>query len=461
MIRLGGRTLLNFSSNDYLGLAADPAASRRPSPRRSRRWGVGSGASRLVVGDTDAHRRLEARLARFEGTEAALLFNGGYPANLGIVQALVGRGDLVVSDALNHASLVDGCRLSRAEVVVVPHARPDAVAEALAAHPARRKLVVTDAVFSMDGDRAPLPALAEVCRQAGAALVVDEAHATGVLGDRGAGLCELTGVVPDVRMGTLGKALGVFGAYAAGSRRVMDLLLNRARSVVFSTTLASGALRGGGGGGGSARARSRAATAPVPQRAALRGRRPGAGVPPPSRAAPSSRWCSGVRSAHWPPRPSSASGTSWPRPFVRPPFPRGPAGFASPSPPPTPRRRWTAPSRRSRRLGPMDSSSRHERLLQADRAHVWHPFTQMAVWPSDAPLIIERAEGNELIDDLGHRYLDGVSSLWCNVHGHRKRRSIRRSASSSTGWPIPRCSVSPRCPRSSWPRRWCGWRHRG
>ena len=236
VIRLGGRSLLNFSSNDYLGLAADPRVAAAFA-EALRRWGVGAGASRLVVGDTDAHRRLEARLARFEGTEAALLFNGGYPANVGIVSALVGRGDLVVSDALNHASLVDGCRLSRAEVVVTPHAQPEAVAQALATRSARRKLVVTDAVFSMDGDRAPLRALAEVCRKADAALLVDEAHATGVIGRRGAGLSELTGVEPDVRTGTLGKALGVFGAYAAGSRRVMDLLVNRARSVVFSTTL--------------------------------------------------------------------------------------------------------------------------------------------------------------------------------------------------------------------------------
>ena len=236
VIRLGGRSLLNFSSNDYLGLAADPRVAAAFA-EALRRWGVGAGASRLVVGDTDAHRRLEARLARFEGTEAALLFNGGYPANVGIVSALVGRGDLVVSDALNHASLVDGCRLSRAEVMVTPHAQPEAVAQALATRSARRKLVVTDAVFSMDGDRAPLRALAEVCRKADAALLVDEAHATGVIGRRGAGLCELTGVEPDVRTGTLGKALGVFGAYAAGSRRVMDLLVNRARSVVFSTTL--------------------------------------------------------------------------------------------------------------------------------------------------------------------------------------------------------------------------------
>ena len=236
VVRIGGQSLVNFSSNDYLGLAADPRL-KQALVAGIERWGVGAGASRLVVGDTEAHRLLEARLAAFEGTEAALLFNGGYPANLGLVQTLVGRGDLVVSDALNHASLVDGCRLSRAEVVVVAHADVDAVARALARDGFRRKLVVTDAVFSMDGDPAPLAALAGVCARGGAALLVDEAHATGVLGTRGSGLCEATGVRPDVRMGTLGKALGGFGAYAATTRAVADLLVNRARSVVFSTTL--------------------------------------------------------------------------------------------------------------------------------------------------------------------------------------------------------------------------------
>ena len=236
VVRIGGQSLVSFSSNDYLGLAADPRVTRAFAAGLER-WGVGSGASRLVVGDTEAHRRLEARLAAFEGTEAALIFNGGYPANLGLVQALVGRGDLVVSDALNHASLVDGCRLSRAEVVVVPHADVKAVAGALSRSGFRRRLVVTDAVFSMDGDSAPLGLLAEVCAREGAALLVDEAHATGVLGRRGSGLCEATGVRPDVRMGTLGKALGGFGAYAATTRAVADLLVNRARSVVFSTTL--------------------------------------------------------------------------------------------------------------------------------------------------------------------------------------------------------------------------------
>jgi 8-amino-7-oxononanoate synthase len=236
VVRIGGQTLVNFSSNDYLGLAADPRVTRALVAGLER-WGLGAGASRLVVGDTEAHRKLEARLAAFEGTEAALILNGGYPANLGLIQALVGRGDLVVSDALNHASLVDGCRLSRAEVAVVPHADVEAVARTLARDGFRRKLVVTDAVFSMDGDAAPLGPLADVCASAGAALLVDEAHATGVLGARGSGLCEAIGVRPDVRMGTLGKALGGFGAYAAATRATADLLVNRARSVVFSTTL--------------------------------------------------------------------------------------------------------------------------------------------------------------------------------------------------------------------------------
>ena len=236
VIRIGGQSLINFSSNDYLGLAADPRVVRAFVVGLER-WGVGAGASRLVVGDTDAHRRLEARLAAFEGTEAVLLLNGGYPGNLGLVPALVGRGDLVVSDALNHASLIDGCRLARAEVAIVAHADPDAFARALTGTGFRRKLVVTDAVFSMDGDQAPLAPLAEVCARHGAALLVDEAHATGVLGARGSGLCEATGVRPDVRMGTLGKALGGFGAYAAASRAVVELFVNRARSVVFSTTL--------------------------------------------------------------------------------------------------------------------------------------------------------------------------------------------------------------------------------
>ncbi len=238
VVRVGGEALVNFSSNDYLGLASSPTV-RAAALAAVERYGVGTGASRLVVGDTAAHHRLEARLAAFERAEAVRLFNSGYAANTGILPALVGPGDAVFSDALNHASLVDGCRLSRARVCVYPHADVEALERALAQTPARRKLVVTDTVFSMDGDTAPLRDIVAACRAHGAALMVDEAHATGVLGTRGAGLCDELGLeaAVDLRMGTLSKALGVMGAYVATSRAVADLLVSRARPFVFSTAL--------------------------------------------------------------------------------------------------------------------------------------------------------------------------------------------------------------------------------
>nr|WP_217917651.1 MULTISPECIES: 8-amino-7-oxononanoate synthase [unclassified Myxococcus] len=238
VVRVGGETLVNFASNDYLGLAASPTV-RAAALAAVERYGVGTGASRLVVGDTAAHHRLEARLAAFERAEAVRLFNSGYAANTGIIPALVGPEDAVFSDALNHASLVDGCRLSRARVRVYPHADVEALGRALAETPARRKLVVTDTVFSMDGDVAPLRDLVAACRAHGAALMVDEAHATGVLGARGAGLCDELGLENevDLRMGTLSKALGGMGAYVATSRAVADLLVSRARPFVFSTAL--------------------------------------------------------------------------------------------------------------------------------------------------------------------------------------------------------------------------------
>ncbi len=238
VVRVGDETLVNFASNDYLGLAASSSV-RAAALAAVERYGVGTGASRLVVGDTAAHHRLEARLAAFERAEAVRLFNSGYAANTGILPALVGPGDAVFSDALNHASLVDGCRLSRAHVHVYPHADVEALARALAETPARRKLVVTDTVFSMDGDVAPLRDIVAACRAHGAALMVDEAHATGVLGARGAGLCDELGLegAVDLRMGTLSKSLGVMGAYVATSRAVADLLVSRARPFVFSTAL--------------------------------------------------------------------------------------------------------------------------------------------------------------------------------------------------------------------------------
>ncbi|HSP80489.1 MAG TPA: 8-amino-7-oxononanoate synthase, partial [Myxococcaceae bacterium] len=238
VVRIGGETLVNFASNDYLGLASSPTV-RAAATSAIEGLGVGSGASRLVVGDTSAHQRLESRLASFERSEAALLFNSGYAANVGPLQALLGPQDAVFSDSLNHASLIDGCRLSRARVVVYPHCDVEALDKALSSTPARRRLVVTDTVFSMDGDHAPLRELVSVCRSHGAALLVDEAHATGVLGSRGAGLCDELGLedAVDIRMGTLSKALGGMGAYICSSRSVVELVLNRARPLVFSTAL--------------------------------------------------------------------------------------------------------------------------------------------------------------------------------------------------------------------------------
>ncbi len=243
-VALGGRRVLLLSSNNYLDLATHPApcAAARDAIER---WGCGAGASRLIAGHTDLHAALEARLATLEGTEAALVFPTGYQANVGAITALVGRGDHVFSDALNHASIIDGCRLSRALVHVYPH-RDVRALEALlaAAPPAGRRLIVTDTVFSMDGDRAPLPALVTLAEQYHSSLLVDEAHATGVLGPGGAGLAAADGVGDRVavHVGTLSKALGAMGGFVAGSRRLIELLLNRARSFIYTTALAPAAV---------------------------------------------------------------------------------------------------------------------------------------------------------------------------------------------------------------------------
>ena len=228
-----GERLINFSSNDYLGLAGE-ARIAQALAEGARAWGAGAGASRLVCGDFLPEHDLELELAEFSSSEAALLFPSGYAANCGIVPAFAGPADLILSDALNHASIIDGCRLSRARVEVYPHADVGAVEQGLRA-PARRRIVVTDAVFSMDGDRAPLRELFALCSAAGALLIVDEAHATGVIGPRGEGLAAEVGVAADVRMATLSKAFGVAGAYVASTRAVCDLLVNRARPYIFST----------------------------------------------------------------------------------------------------------------------------------------------------------------------------------------------------------------------------------
>lgn len=237
VVNIGAEPLINLSSNDYLGLAS--STTLISAAVDGAQVGAGTGSSRLVTGSLPIHATLEAALAAFEGTGAAVLFNSGYCANLGAVQSLVGPGDAVFSDALNHASLIDGAKISRAAVHVYPHLDTEALDTRLAASPAQRKLIVTDAVFSMDGDCAPLPALCELADRHGAMLLVDEAHATGVFGERGRGLCEHLGCEAqvDVRIGTLSKAAGSFGAFAAASRAVCELFVNRARAFVFTTAL--------------------------------------------------------------------------------------------------------------------------------------------------------------------------------------------------------------------------------
>jgi glycine C-acetyltransferase/8-amino-7-oxononanoate synthase len=235
-VLLSGREVLLLCSNDYLGLAADPRV-REAAAEAALRWGAGSGASRLISGNMQPHRELEARLAAFEGYERALLFGSGYLANTGTIAALAGPGEVVFSDELNHASIIDGCRLSRAETVVYRHndvAHLESLLEAAAGTPA---LIVTDGVFSMDGDVAPLPQLLELARRFGARLMVDEAHATGALGPGGRGAVAAAGLSGevDIVMGTLGKALGSYGAYVCANAETVDYLINRARPFIFST----------------------------------------------------------------------------------------------------------------------------------------------------------------------------------------------------------------------------------
>jgi 8-amino-7-oxononanoate synthase len=236
-VLLDEEPVLLLCSNNYLGLADHPRV-REAAAEAAMRWGVGAGASRLVSGTMTVHARLEQRLAAFEGSEACVLFGSGYLANLGTIGALAGPGDVVFSDELNHASIIDGCRASRARVVVYRHLDTNHLESCLREHGGEgRRLIVTDSVFSMDGDIAPLERIVELARAHDARVIVDEAHATGALGEGGRGAVAAAGLQGkvDVLVGTLGKALGSYGAYACASEEMVRYLVNTSRPLIFST----------------------------------------------------------------------------------------------------------------------------------------------------------------------------------------------------------------------------------
>ena len=236
---IDGREVINFSSNNYLGFANHPAL-RTAAKNAIDRYGCGSGASRLISGNMTLHEELEDKIAELKGTEAALVFNSGFQANTGVIPVLVGEGDVILSDALNHASIIDGCRLSRSKVVVYGHCNMDQLELALKQAPiGGRKLIVTESLFSMDGDEVPLADIVGLAEKYGAIVMVDEAHATGVYEPNGAGLVAKLGLGERIliQMGTLGKALGGFGAYIAGTKALRELLINRCRSFIFTTSL--------------------------------------------------------------------------------------------------------------------------------------------------------------------------------------------------------------------------------
>jgi len=236
VVTVDGAPRINFAANDYLGLANHPRLIETARQAASR-WGVGAGASHLVSGHLEPHAAMEAALADFVGLPRALGFPSGYMANLGVVTALAGRGDAVFADKLNHASLIDAQQLARAEVKRYPHGDVDTLARLLEDTPARHRLIVTDAVFSMDGDMAPLPQLLDLARRHDALLVVDDAHGFGVLGEHGRGSLSHFGLADEriVVIGTLGKAAGVHGAFVAGHATIIEWLLQTARSGIFTT----------------------------------------------------------------------------------------------------------------------------------------------------------------------------------------------------------------------------------
>lgn len=245
-MQVDGREVIVLCSSNYLGLANHPRL-KTAAIEATDRLGVCSAASRLIAGNNELYRMLEERLAAFKGRGAALVYSTGYMANLGVISALVEEGDVVYTDALSHASIIDGCRLSRAAVKIFPHNDLDALKDLLKSDKGfRRKLIVVDGVYSMEGDLAPLPDLTKLAKSYDALLMLDDAHGTGVLGEQGGGTSEHFGLkgpdAVDIEIGTLGKALGSFGAYVVGSRDLREYLINRSRSFIFTCALAPSAL---------------------------------------------------------------------------------------------------------------------------------------------------------------------------------------------------------------------------
>ncbi len=239
-VQIKGRRMLNLCSNNYLGLANHPAL-KEAAIKAIEKYGVGPGAVRSIAGTNSLHTELEEALARFKRAEAVLSFQSGFNANLAVIPALVGKEDVILSDELNHASIIDGCRLSRATIKVYPHRDMEALEKLLQEYQGRRVLVVTDGVFSMDGDLAPLPEIVRLAKKYGAITMVDDAHGEGVLGSHGRGIVDhfdLHGEV-DVEVGTLSKAFGVVGGFVAGSRLLVDYLKQRARPFLFSSAVTS------------------------------------------------------------------------------------------------------------------------------------------------------------------------------------------------------------------------------
>jgi len=238
-VKIAGKSYLMLSSNSYLGLCNDQRL-KQAARDAMEKYGVGSGGSRLTTGSYEVHKKLEDEIAAFKGAEAALLFNTGYMANVGAISSIAGKDWLIFSDRFNHASIIDGCRLSGAEIIIYEHCDASDLETKAHSHRGRRALVVTDGLFSVDGDIAPLPEIVQVAKKYNMLLMVDDAHATGVLGENGGGTADYFGLQNeiDIQMGTFSKALASEGGFIAGNRGLIDYLANKARSFIFSTALA-------------------------------------------------------------------------------------------------------------------------------------------------------------------------------------------------------------------------------